>query len=33
MDLSILPWKVDTSGVQLADNSAAPEYDMNMRNY
>ena len=29
-----MPWKVDTSGVQLADNSeAAPEYDMNMRNY
>jgi len=31
-DPSILPWVVDTSGLQLADNTA-PEYDMTMRNY
>lgn len=28
-----MPWIVDDSGIQLADNTAAPEYDLNMRNY
>ena len=33
IDPSVLPWVVDTSDIQLADNSTEPEYDMNMRNY
>ena len=33
-DPSVLPWIVDTSGLQLASaDDAAPEYDMNMRHY
>ena len=33
-DPSVLPWTVDMSGLQLQENAeAAPEYDMNMRNY
>lgn len=33
IDPSILPWVVDESDIQLADNTSSPEYDMNMRNY
>ena len=33
LDPSVMPWIVDDSGIQLADNTAGPEYDLNMRNY
>ena len=31
-DPTVLPWMVDTSDLQLADNGT-PEYDITMRNY
>ena len=32
-DPTILPWIVDTSEIQLADNTSQPDYDITMRNY